>query len=1202
MADETDYGAGQIQVLEGLEAVRKRPAMYIGSTDGRGLHHLVYEVVDNAIDEALAGYCDHIEVTIHDDGSVSVADDGRGIPVDTHEEHDRPAVEVIMTVLHAGGKFDNKSYQVSGGLHGVGVSVVNALSEQLAVEVRRDGHLWQHSFDHGEPEPEAFEQVRPLESNEETGTEIRFWPDEDIFETTEFTYSTLENRLRELAFLNSGVEITLADERNDEEDVFRYDGGIKEFVEYLNETKTAIHEDVIYFEDDEDDVHVEVAIQATDELQGSIHAFANNINTREGGTHLTGFKTALTRVINDYADDHDLTTDLDENLRGEDVREGLTAVVSIKHPDPQFEGQTKTKLGNGEVRGIVESATHEHLRTHLEENPDTGKAVVSKAAEAARARKAAKKAEELTRRKSALESTALPGKLADCQTREPSESELFVVEGDSAGGSAKQGRDRHNQAILPIKGKILNVEKHRLDRILENDEIRALITAIGAGVGEEFDIEEARYQKVILMSVDGEEHGFVRDGDGNTQFVEIGSFIDGVIDADGDGYDDYEVLCFGRDDNRTKFQPIDQVIRHKIDEPLYEIETRYGRNLKVTASHSVFVHRDGEIQLASGDEIESGDEVVAPRSIPVSGDRDGDRIDLLAKLVARQDKLDSELYARGEGIEEMFKQQVRAEYATDGGAVARAEPRVEIPESVRSQLRSERTDAGLTQQDVCDAVGVSQPITVSQWERGNSRPTVSDFEAYCEAVGASPDAAMDDVAVGDSLLDQRWNNQYEGAPTNRVRDYVRISDLEESDLDDIPEDAHVELTPEHYADHGIDRYIRIDETLCELFGIYAADGSSSPHNGIRLAIGDTNASLREHYIDAFEAVFGIPAKHSEADDRVDEVKLVNRAAALAWEHVFGFDGDTAVEKSVPDLVFDVSSSCQQAFLRGYLHGDGTVNENRIAWTTCSRDLASGLMYLLSAQGVMGSHSTTPPSALDAGYETNAERHTVTVAARADLDRIRDVWEPHRNGDALVPKVDDGHDNPGARRYREISDDLVALSVKEVSEVEPSSEYVYDFSVESDENFIAGMGGLCAHNTDADVDGAHIRTLLLTLLYRHMRPLIEAGYVYAAQPPLYRVRYRGNTYDAMTEADRDRIVEEKCNGNPTQVQRFKGLGEMNPDQLWETTMDPENRILKRITIEDAAAADRMFSVLMGDAVEPRKQFIKDHATDAEWVDI
>ncbi|PHQ37841.1 DNA topoisomerase (ATP-hydrolyzing) subunit B [Halorubrum persicum] len=637
MPEQSDYGAGQIQVLEGLQAVRKRPAMYIGSTDGRGLHHLVYEVVDNSIDEALAGYCDEITVTIHDDGSVSVSDDGRGIPVDTHEKYDRPALEVIMTVLHAGGKFDSKSYQVSGGLHGVGVSVVNALSERLEVEVKRDGGVYRHEFARGEPVEGGFERVRDMDEGEDTGTYIRFWPDTEIFETDEFEFSTLANRLRELAFLNSGVAVSLVDDAGEEE-TFRYEGGIREFVGYLNETRTPIHDEVIYFQDEQDDIHVEVAMQATEELQGSVHAFANNINTREGGTHLTGFKTALTRTVNDYANEHGLVDDLDANLKGEDVREGLTAVISVKHPDPQFEGQTKTKLGNSEVRGIVESATHEKLGTFFEENPDTARKVVHKAAEAARARKAAKKAEELTRRKSALESTALPGKLADCQTRDPTEAELFVVEGDSAGGSAKQGRNRENQAILPLKGKILNVEKHRLDRILENDEIRALITAIGAGIGEEFDIDDVRYNKIIIM------------------------------------------------------------------------------------------------------------------------------------------------------------------------------------------------------------------------------------------------------------------------------------------------------------------------------------------------------------------------------------------------------------------------------------------------------------------------------------------------------------------------------------------------------------------------------------TDADVDGAHIRTLLLTLLYRHMKPLLEAGYVYAAQPPLYRVRYRGETYDAMTEAERDRIVEEKCDGSPDQVQRFKGLGEMNPDQLWDTTMDPENRRLKRINIDDAAAADRMFNVLMGDAVEPRKQFIKEHATEAEWVDI
>ena len=642
MSEESpEYGADSIQALEGLEAVRKRPAMYIGTTDGRGLHHLVYEVVDNAIDEALAGHCDTIEVTIHEDDSVSVVDDGRGIPVHTHAEYDRPAVEVVMTVLHAGGKFDNKSYQVSGGLHGVGVSVVNALSKWLEVTVKRDGAVWHQRFDHGDPKFD-LKRERDMQPGEETGTELRFWPDDEIFETTDFVFSTLESRLRELAFLNSGVAISLRDEREDRETTFEYAGGIKEFVAYLNETKSPLHSKVIYFDTEdpigEGVVEVEVAMQATDELQGSLHAFANNINTREGGTHLTGFKTALTRVVNDYATEHNLLRGLDDTLKGDDIREGLTAVLSVKHPDPQFEGQTKTKLGNSEVRGIVESAVHEHLGTYFEEHPDTAETIVGKAVEAAKARKAAKKAEELTRRKSALESTALPGKLADCQTPDPSKSELFVVEGDSAGGSAKQGRNPEFQAILPIRGKILNVEKHRLDRILENDEIRNLITALGTSIGDEFDIEEARYENIILM------------------------------------------------------------------------------------------------------------------------------------------------------------------------------------------------------------------------------------------------------------------------------------------------------------------------------------------------------------------------------------------------------------------------------------------------------------------------------------------------------------------------------------------------------------------------------------TDADVDGAHIRTLLLTLFYRHMQPLLEAGYVYAAQPPLYRVRYRGETYDAMTEAERDEIVAEQCDGTPDQVQRFKGLGEMNPQQLWDTTMNPETRYLKQVTVEDAAAADRMFSVLMGDAVEPRKEFIKEHSPEAEWVDI
>ncbi|WP_302083764.1 DNA topoisomerase (ATP-hydrolyzing) subunit B [Salinibaculum rarum] len=529
MSSDEDYGAEDIQVLEGLDGVKERPAMYIGSTDIRGLHHLVYEVVDNSIDEALAGYCDHIEVTLNNDGSVTVEDDGRGIPVGTTEEEDRSMVEVIMTELHAGGKFDNKSYQVSGGLHGVGVSVVNALSKDLEVTVHRNGGVWRQEFDHGYPVHD-LERARDMDADESTGTSITFVPDDEIFDTTDFTYSTLEDRLRELAFLNSGVEITLRDDRDEatssedtgdgdtdseegtpaegRSDTFLYEGGVKEYVQYLNETREPIHEDVIFVHDfdEETEIEVEIAMQGTEDVQSSVHSFANNINTREGGKHLTGFKTALTRIVNDYAAEHGMLDDLDENLKGQDVRDGLTTVVSVKHPDPQFEGQTKTKLGNSDARSVVESVMHDELTTFFDENPDAAKGLVGKAVEAAKARKAAEEAEELARRKNALDSTSLPGKLADCQQQSAADTELFVTEGDSAGGSAKQARNNEFQAIVPIRGKILNVEKHRLDRILENNEIRNLITAIGTGIGDEFDIDDARYDRIILMcdaDVDG---------------------------------------------------------------------------------------------------------------------------------------------------------------------------------------------------------------------------------------------------------------------------------------------------------------------------------------------------------------------------------------------------------------------------------------------------------------------------------------------------------------------------------------------------------------------------------------------------------------------------------------------------------------------------------------------------------------------------
>ena len=495
------YGAGQIQVLEGLEAVRKRPSMYIGSISARGLHHLVYETVDNSIDEALAGYCDAIDVTIHSDNSITVRDNGRGIPVEMHKVG-KPAVEVVMTILHAGGKFGDGGYKVSGGLHGVGVSCVNALSEHMEVEVRRSGKIYGIEFSRGKTVVPLYEKG----TTEETGTTVHFKPDSTIFTELIYSYETLRLRIRELAFLNKGIRINLNDERTGKQESFHYEGGIIEFVKYVNENKDKLHDDPIYIEGIKDTNIVEVALQYCDTYTENLFTFVNNINTEEGGTHLSGFKQAMTRTINDYARKIGALKDGEENLSGDDVREGMTAVISIKIQEPQFEGQTKTKLGNSEIRPIVDNLVSEGLGEFFEENPVIAKRIVEKSILSARARMAARKARELTRRKSALEISSLPGKLADCQSKDASETEIYLVEGDSAGGSAKQGRDRRFQAILPLRGKILNVEKARLDKILSSDEIRNMITAFGCGIGEDFDLEKERYGKIIIMTdadVDG---------------------------------------------------------------------------------------------------------------------------------------------------------------------------------------------------------------------------------------------------------------------------------------------------------------------------------------------------------------------------------------------------------------------------------------------------------------------------------------------------------------------------------------------------------------------------------------------------------------------------------------------------------------------------------------------------------------------------
>ena len=1200
--DLRSYGAKDIQVLEGLEAVRRRPGMYIGSTDVRGLHHLVMEVVDNSVDEALAGFCDRIEVTIHPDGSVTVLDNGRGIPVDIHEPTGKSALEVVHTILHSGAKFGGGGYKVASGLHGVGVSAVNALSAWLEVEVRRDGHIYRQRYERGVP-------VTPVEvigKAKGTGTKTTFLPDTQIIQTLDYKFDTLAQRLREMAFLTKGLTITLRDERDGREMSFYFEGGITSFVRYLNKNRKVLHPP-IYIEKQVNSTTVEVAIQYTDGYAESVYAFANNVNTVDGGTHLTGFRSALTRTLNDYARRTGLLKSGDPNFTGEDTREGLTAIISVKLLDPQFESQTKAKLGNAEVKGQVESVVSEGLAAFLEENPRYAKIIVQKCLTASRARIAARRARDLVIRKSALETMTLPGKLADCSERDPAKCELYIVEGDSAGGSAKQGRDRHFQAILPLRGKILNTERARLDRILKNKEIRALISALGTGIGDQFDLSKLRYHRVIVMSVDHDELSFVRTPEGEIIPIKVGEFIDQHLDGQAD-YTGYEVLCFDQITHRATFKPICRLIRHPISEPLYEIKTAYGRTVRVTSSHSVFIYQDGEIVLKRGDEVKPGDLIVAPRHLPLTSEAKPQRIDLLRALWRHREALEVDIWVRGPAVAEVYKARVRREYADRPQFV---EPRVTIPPQVGAMLAARRRERGLSQQTVCEAVGIQQPVTFYSWEKGLSRPTLTHFERYVDLLGLDREEVLAQVEVGDSRLERLWNAVGRPSGRNRVKDAIRLRDLTEEDLA-VLGDAEVDLTPEHYADRPVRRYIPVDSDLMTVLGFFVAEGSCTQRGGVRFAIGRRNQAMTKRLQDAFQRVFGHPLTYYPPSEtrRAGELKIVHNVIAAVFMHLFGFQGQGATTKQIPALVFNVPPALQLDFLRGYFLGDGTVSKAGISFTTSSRDLAGQLSYLLLAHGILTSISSREPTGQPSGLirgKPIVTRHTayrLTVSARADLAYLRPVWADHPLAAKLEPKLASNARDGVNRAFRTIDGDLIALPVRAVTLVEPTKGMVYDFSVAGDENFICGLGGLCAHNTDADVDGAHIRTLLLTFFFRYMEPLIEAGHLFIAQPPLYRIeqRIRGKQriYYAYSESEKERLLK-KLKGDVV-IQRYKGLGEMNPEQLWETTMDPKRRTLLQVTIEDAAAADRTFDMLMGSAVQPRKRFIQTHAKEVRNLDV
>jgi DNA gyrase B subunit len=1630
----SSYGADQIQVLEGLEAVRKRPGMYIGTTGPRGLHHLVYEVVDNSVDEALAGYCTHIEIDINATGSVIVTDNGRGIPTDIHPKTGRSALETVMTVLHAGGKFGGGGYKVSGGLHGVGISVVNALSEWVEVTVWRDKKVHVQRYERGKPIGDLQSKTSP--EKDRTGTSVCFLPDIQIFTTgIEFDYSTISGRLRELAYLNAGVKITFTDNRLEllktEEpkvETYYYEGGIREYIEYMNRDKDPLHEEIIYISGERNNVQVEAALQwCVDAFSDNLLGFANNIRTIDGGTHLEGLKTVLTRTMNATARKRNKLKENDSNLAGENIREGLTGVISVKVPDPEFEGQTKTKLGNTEVRGIVDSLVGEVLTEYLDFRPHVADAILEKAIQAFNAAEAARRARELVRRKSVLESSTLPGKLADCSSKDPSESEIFLVEGDSAGGcwigktyillangkeitikelveeqaqgkehfcytmrsdgkmaieriinarmtqqnaelvkvtldngetaictpdhpfmlrdgnykaaalltpedslmpfnrkisrknekgqgldgyemvwnpgterwiythmlsdfynlkhgiypssdgshrhhvdfnkrnndpsniqrmtpaahfelhrqhlektlhrpdvieksrqvhqsdefrafmsermqqpqtreilsqqakaqwedeaykaymtgkwrefyenneayrqanhaqldraqqeywseeanreaqavrvrqyfvehpeareassqlakeqwqdedlrewrrhktkeqwtweyrqkrreslkqtyyrktlaalhevyrqigyididiyesyrrrlkdkslltfktfcdryfqselwaardairnynhrvvsvepldyredvydievpnthnfalscgvfvhnSAKQGRDRRFQAILPLRGKILNIEKTDDSKIYKNNEIQSLITALGLGIkGEEFDASQLRYHRIIIMSVAGDEPTLVMKDDRKTELVKIGDFIDDCVEGRKDP-DRYQVISFDPATHATRFRPIKAVIRHPHEEPMYRIVTRYNRTIKVTSSHSVFVYEDDQVKLKKGSEVRPDDILIASRRLP-RPTKSLTNIDLLQTFCQAGET--NALYVQGEDVRRIAKERVLARVAQPSQW---SEPRIELHPEAWQQLAAQRQAAGVTLTRVAESCNVKHGGTIGNWERGLKRPILSHFLTYLEEIGWEEGITYRQLPPRINKYLSK-NDKNKNASWREVSCIKAIDELTNQELAQLGK--NVQLVPRSHPEKAFDRYLPITKELMWFLGWYVAQGVQSNHH-IKIYMGKRGERFLDKLSQIIEHLFGeMPRVHSdEARGKFAELCFSSVAAARLLRS-WGLN-KRSHEKKIPNLVFSLSEKLQLAFLEGYFLGDGTIDRDSMIITTASEELKDGLLYLFGQLGIVAGtgyyEPTFPPKKHTLGRRPH---HTLRIAGKDQLERFRPVWRYHHNGANIEAHLARPWRQP--QEYLPIGKDLMGLKVVSVEEIEPVGDYVYDFSVEGDENFVCGTGGLCAHNTDADVDGAHIRTLLLTFFYRYQRELVDRGYIYIACSPLYKVERGRNHYYCYSDRELNQLVRNEfpANANYT-IQRFKGLGEMMPEQLWNTTMNPETRILKRVEIEDAAEADRIFTVLMGDRVAPRREFIETYGPKLNLTDL
>ena len=1159
-------------------------------------------VLHNSLDEAMGGHANNIETTLLPNNRVRVKDNGRGIPVEKHKQTGVSALETVLTTLHAGGKFGGESYKVAAGLHGVGVSVVNALSTYLRAEIHRDGGIYEQEYERGKPK----KAIKKIGSSKATGTTITFEPDPEIFKEISFDWHKILQHLRQQAYLIKGVRVSVIDERDPlkPSHTFYFEGGIVSYVNFLNRHDQPSHSNIFYISKEQEEIFVETAFQYTDYLQGRELSFANNVHTTEGGMHLTGFRSAITRTFNDYARKNGYLKEKDENLTGEDIRESLTVIVSVKLREAQFEGQTKAKLGSTEARTAVESVINLELPDWLERNPSDAREIMGKIILAAKARVAAKAARETVIRKGALEGFTLPGKLADCSSKDPAESELFICEGESAGGSSKMGRDRRTQAILPLRGKILNVEKARIDKMLASQEIRALIIAMGTAIAEEFDLAKLRYHKIIIMtdadSVTYDTPILIFDKRlGLLRKIKMGAFVE----KECDDTKNYQILACDLQNKTFGLRDIEKTIRHPMRKKIYEVRTRYGYRMKVTADHSIFVHRNGEFITLPTFKLKIGDYLVSPKAL---ASLEKDVIIDISPLVRELDSTSIKISPATRV----------ANYKVPDTAW------IDLPSNQWQDIQQAREGAGISRRIMGESIGLYYAV-MQQWESkiDNVMPRYGFLKKYLSKINLAPESALRKASVFIPVKD--WGDKF-------------------------PQGAEL-----YFGNHTkkIKTLFPLDEDLAYLLGWYIGDGCWTPQrknpNRFSLSFGKNKKPYLPKLGKIIKEMFACNSFIDQRNGGSDQLTFHSHEFSLILKSL-NLLGKKSYEKFVPPEILSSKKEIKEAFLRGYLESNGAIvvkkysrgYTSRLSFTTVSKELAEDTVILFRQIGIfpgITSRLSKDHFRKDGVMISSARPgYIVTVGSVSQLRKLKNVWYNHKNAGKLKKYLRICKKNRKSYPEVEIGQGIL-LPITSIKKIRPEHPYVYDLAVKVDENFVAGAGGLLSHNTD----GAHIRTLLLTLFFRYFPQLIENGHIYIAQPPLYKIQAGKTIHYAYNDNEKEKVLNQIKSAKvqkelakektPTQktewevtkieaagdgvpivgsetkltgidIQRYKGLGEMNASELRETTMDPKNRVLLKVTMADAEEADKIFDILMGSDVLPRKKFIQTHAKNVKNLDV